>query len=233
MLNVQPIEHWPLNIGHCILPFLECLMHIPGRCCLALVCALAAAVLQPSRVSAETGYDAWLRYAPVPRSLRARYREIVPAVVVVLGDDGPVEAPATRSSAASVACSGGPLRLESPPPARTRDRPRHTSALPRRILHAVSRRPTRTRRLPPQADSLGRHPVSRRDGGHRSRRSVRCLRVVATNGARPAVDEPRRGADARGADPMGEPVGQPRWHDRARVRRPVDFLGGRPCRART
>ena len=38
-----------------------------------------------------------------------------------------------------------------------------------------------------------------------------CLRIVATDGTRTTGDQrPRRGADASGTDPMGEPVGQPR-----------------------
>ena len=109
-------------------------MHIPGRCCLAVLCALAAAVLQPSRVSAETGYQAWLRYAPLPEVTARQYREIVPAVVVVLGDDGPVRAPATRSSAACVACSEGPC--VSRPASRTN--PRSSSAHERAAADASS-----------------------------------------------------------------------------------------------
>ena len=41
-------------------------------------------------VDAETGYDAWLRYAPLSESAANQYRDTIPAVVVVLGDDAPV-----------------------------------------------------------------------------------------------------------------------------------------------
>ena len=88
-------------------------MHIPGRCCLAVVCALAAAVLQPSRVSAETGYDAWLRYAPLPEVTARQYREIVPAVVVVLGDDGPVRSAGDEIVRGMRGLLGRTLRLET------------------------------------------------------------------------------------------------------------------------
>jgi alpha-glucuronidase len=80
---------------------------------MALVCALAAAVLQPARVSAETGYDAWLRYAPVPEVTARQYREIVPAVVVVLGDDGPVRSAGDEIVRGVRGLLGRTLRLET------------------------------------------------------------------------------------------------------------------------
>ena len=46
--------------------------------------------------------------------------------------------------------------------------------------------------------------------------------------ARPVADDPRREASARRAAALGERVEQHRRLDRARLRRPVDFLGGRP-----
>ena len=52
---------------------------------LGLLSLLACAAL----VRAETGYDAWLRYAPLEGAALAQYRQTVPAVVAVL-DPSPV-----------------------------------------------------------------------------------------------------------------------------------------------
>jgi alpha-glucuronidase len=56
--------------------------------CSAVVSALAAFALvmgTPTEARAETGYDAWLRYATLPEAVRARYTT-VPRTVTVLGD---------------------------------------------------------------------------------------------------------------------------------------------------
>ena len=50
---------------------------------------LACFLLLP--LHAETGRDAWLRYAPLSSPTLARYREAVPAVVSSLGDAAPIE----------------------------------------------------------------------------------------------------------------------------------------------
>ena len=44
---------------------------------------LAAAL--PATARAETGYDAWLRYAPLPEPTRSRYAAL-PRTVTLLGD---------------------------------------------------------------------------------------------------------------------------------------------------
>ena len=51
------------------------LMKVP----FAMIAAAAA-------LAGETGYDAWLRYAPLPHAALASYRDAVPAVVSALGD---------------------------------------------------------------------------------------------------------------------------------------------------
>ena len=46
----------------------------------------------PAALQAESGYDAWLRYAPIEDPAAARrYRDAVPPVIVALGEDAPVQ----------------------------------------------------------------------------------------------------------------------------------------------
>src|SRR6476646_5620198 len=54
------------------------------------ICFLVTAILNPLSAAAETGYDAWLRYAALPDAVAKPYRDTLPAVVVVLGDAAPV-----------------------------------------------------------------------------------------------------------------------------------------------
>jgi alpha-glucuronidase len=56
---------------------------------LCFVCGIVSAVLH-----AETGYNAWLRYAALDDSSAAGYRASLPATVTVIGDDAPVLASA-------------------------------------------------------------------------------------------------------------------------------------------
>jgi alpha-glucuronidase len=51
----------------------------------ASVALLALLALGASPAHAETGYDGWLRYAPVPASTRVQYAAL-PRTVVTLGD---------------------------------------------------------------------------------------------------------------------------------------------------
>jgi len=44
----------------------------------------------PTALFAESGYDAWLRYAPLEDSSARRYRDVIPAVLVTLGTEAPV-----------------------------------------------------------------------------------------------------------------------------------------------
>jgi len=53
------------------------------------ICILATLLL-PIPATAESGYDAWLRYAALPDAVAKPYRDTLPAVVVVLGDAAPV-----------------------------------------------------------------------------------------------------------------------------------------------
>jgi alpha-glucuronidase len=48
-------------------------------------------VLFPSIAHAESGYDAWLRYAPLEDASVRRYRDAVPSVVVALGNETPIQ----------------------------------------------------------------------------------------------------------------------------------------------
>jgi alpha-glucuronidase len=49
------------------------------------VLALLAVFAMPSLAPAETGYDAWLRYAPLEDAALRDYRNIVPATIITLG----------------------------------------------------------------------------------------------------------------------------------------------------
>src|ERR1044072_5037231 len=53
------------------------------------ICILATLLL-PIPATAESGYDAWLRYAALPDAVAKPYHDTLPAVVVVLGDAAPV-----------------------------------------------------------------------------------------------------------------------------------------------
>jgi alpha-glucuronidase len=57
----------------------------PAGASVALLALLALLALGASPAHAETGYDGWLRYAPVPASTRVRYAAL-PRTVVTLGD---------------------------------------------------------------------------------------------------------------------------------------------------
>ena len=55
------------------------------------VLCLILLLLLPSALHAESGYDAWLRYAPLDDVSARRYREAVPPVVIVLGAETPIQ----------------------------------------------------------------------------------------------------------------------------------------------
>ena len=54
------------------------------------------------------------------------------------------------------------------------------------------------------------------------------LRKIALGESIAKLDEKQRAARS---GPLGESLGQPGWHDRARLRRPIDLLGQRHARA--
>ena len=72
----------------------------------AIVWALGAFALvlgTPARARAETGYDAWLRYAALPDAVRARYTT-VPRTVTYWATPSSCGRPATRSFVVSARC---------------------------------------------------------------------------------------------------------------------------------
>jgi alpha-glucuronidase len=52
---------------------------------------LLLVLASPALLQAESGLDAWLRYAPLEEPAARRYREAVPAVVVTLGTEAPAQ----------------------------------------------------------------------------------------------------------------------------------------------
>jgi alpha-glucuronidase len=51
-----------------------------------ITACLACVLLGAASLRAETGYDAWLRYAPLDGEQAARYHQVLPAVVITLGE---------------------------------------------------------------------------------------------------------------------------------------------------
>ncbi|HEY7055447.1 MAG TPA: alpha-glucuronidase family glycosyl hydrolase [Vicinamibacterales bacterium] len=84
------------------------------RCRVAALGGLiAAAIVFPGRANAETGRDAWLRYAPLPDVIAGQYRDVVPAAMVVLGDEGPVRSAGDEVLRGVRGMLGRTLRLEA------------------------------------------------------------------------------------------------------------------------
>jgi alpha-glucuronidase len=78
------------------------------RCIRAVFCVLAG-----SGLNAETGYDAWLRYARLDDAALQRYRDSIPAVLVATGDS-PIVAGARGELIRGIrGMTGRTLRLES------------------------------------------------------------------------------------------------------------------------
>lgn len=71
------------------------------------------ALLLPVAASAETGYDAWLRYDALDESVADSYRGTVPAVLVTLGNDLPVISARGELVRGIRGMLGRTLRLES------------------------------------------------------------------------------------------------------------------------
>ncbi len=87
------------------------------RCALrhAALAAVLAAAMQAEGARAETGYEAWLRYAPVEQAARQKYARL-PASIVVLGDSA-VLAAAQREVVRGVkGMLGRTLRASQGPP---------------------------------------------------------------------------------------------------------------------
>jgi alpha-glucuronidase len=52
---------------------------------------LVALLVLPAALHAESGIDAWLRYAPLEEPAARRYRDALPAIAVTLGTEAPVQ----------------------------------------------------------------------------------------------------------------------------------------------
>ena len=154
---------------------------------------------------AETGYRAWLRYAPLasPPALPRRGQR-----------DGRFAGAPNRTAGVD----RGRSRHDRPDSARAESGAPREPAI---VLQAAAAG------LAPDAWShpagARQHPDFRRE---RPRRPLRRLRIAAEDRARRADYGDDRVAASRRA--LGERVEQSRRHDRARLRRPVDFLGQRP-----
>ena len=88
-------------------------MHSVRHVSWAIVCVAMVTSWTPARASAETGSDAWLRYAPLSEPAATRYREVIPASVAVLGDQGPVVGAGNEMVRGLRGMLGRLLRLES------------------------------------------------------------------------------------------------------------------------
>ena len=71
-------------------------------------------LLLPAALCAESGYDAWLRYAPVDDTAAARrYRDAVPSVLVALGEQAPIQSAGSEVVRGIQGMLSRTLRVES------------------------------------------------------------------------------------------------------------------------
>jgi alpha-glucuronidase len=83
---------------------------------LAVAAAIATVLFAPLTARAETGYDAWLRHAPITdAATRARY-DALPAVVVALGDSPLLSAARDEIIRTVRGALGRTLRIQASPP---------------------------------------------------------------------------------------------------------------------
>jgi alpha-glucuronidase len=80
--------------------------------------ACLIAVLAPA-LRAETGYDAWLRYAPLPAEQRDQILKDLPAIIVPLGDSPIIQSAAEELARGLRGMTGRTLRIEK----QSRDEP--------------------------------------------------------------------------------------------------------------
>ena len=168
-----------------------------------------------------------------PRSRRAQYREVMPAVVVVLGDEGRCRSAGDemvrgmRGMLGRTVASGEPACRTNPRSSSAHERA--AAMLPPALFldGRLDPRPITS------SCSFGRHVRYLVVTGDSDRGvlygAFALLRKMALGQPLTSLDEQQTPG---GAHPLGQPVGQPRWHDRARLRRPIDLLGRRACRAR-
>jgi alpha-glucuronidase len=88
-------------------------LHI-GRVGIAAQISLGACLIAgvAPALRAESGYDAWLRYAPLPAEARERDFKDLPAVVVPLGDSPIVQSAAEELVRGLSGMTGRTLRVE-------------------------------------------------------------------------------------------------------------------------
>ena len=181
-------------------------------------------VVLAASLHGETGYEAWLRYAPTGR---AAYEASVPAVAARLGEAATVRSAQQELIRGVRGMLGRTLRDEARMP--------QESAIVLGTLAEIRQAAPQwgmSAEIPPDgywlktiaAGSLRYTVVA---GG--SDRGVlygafALLRKIALG--EPVV-ESRRAAGALRAGTVGQPVGQPGWLDRARLRRPFHLLGER------
>src|SRR5580704_19202071 len=77
---------------------------------------LLLALLAAAGLHAETGYNAWLRYAPLDEPALTQYRQSTPAVIVSLNSTGPEASARDESIRGLRGMIGRTLRAESAVP---------------------------------------------------------------------------------------------------------------------
>ncbi len=185
----------------------------------------------PAAVRAEDGYDLWLRYAPIESApLRDAYRQTIAGFVVQ-----------QSSETAAIVTERVDARPQGPArhgragvdmdrrDRRRRAGGRHAAGLGDREGTRLGRRPEapgpgRIRHSP---RAHRRQTRARRGLGGRRRRALRHVPPAAPAGHGDADPAARRAREAAPPGAHPQPLGQPRWIDRARLRRPLAVEVGR------
>ncbi len=186
---------------------------------------IAGAVMAPA-ARAETGYDAWLRHAPITdAAVRARY-DALPAAVATLGDSVVLAAARDELVRSVRGALGRTLRIEA-----ASSLPREPAILLGTLRAFKARLPTLAlpAALPDDAYVLKTATVGRVSRLVVAAANERGVLYGAFALARKIdlgemVDRARRDARALRAGAHARPLGQPRRHDRARLCRRVDLL---------
>ncbi len=188
-------------------------------------CALLA-LLTASGVRAESGYDAWLRYAPVDDALARQYIAVMPPVISTLGNSQ-LELSARDELIRGIrGMLGRTLRIGSAIALERRD-----VSGERAIILGTSFE------FGPKAESgdfvPGRYSLTTRPqailiSGDDERGvlygAFALLRKIALG---EPIDKLAEVQKLLRADPLDQPVGQPRRHHRTRLRRALHLLGQR------
>ena len=143
--------------------------------------ACSRCVTASTSARAETGYDGWLRYAPITdRAARERYATL-PAVVVALGDSPIIVAAQDELIRGIRGMLGRTLRADQGNTRRRRDHPRHVRCRDRRTARARQAARAAARRLLAQVDHGRRQEPPRDRRAERPRRAVRRVRPAAND----------------------------------------------------